>query len=646
MHRASLMHERTPQATFAALAAPFEVGGHLLRNRFVQGPMCAMYAAPDGSPTRQTVEYYRARAAGGAALIIVEITFTDDGGSRAFHAQLGAHSDTMIPGLSDLAEAIAAHGALPGLQLGHCGPQRVISAGPLVAPSAIPWAPGKRVPAALTTAEIEQIVQDHAAATRRAVQAGFQLLEVHAAHGYLANAFLTPASNTRTDSYGGSFENRLRFLLEVVAVMRAQLGRRRLLSIRLNGDDLLPGGLGVDEYCRVARALADHGVDILHVSAGTYRVMERRIPPMYLENESFARYAGILRKACGLPVIASGTIHDMQEAARLVASGEADLVALARPMFADPDLPGKVLDGRPEEVLPCIRCNTCLGREQGGRRGFCAVNPQTGREHETDVPSRLPRRIGIVGAGPAGIQMALTASSRGHRVTLWEKRDRIGGLLSAAALFPFKSTLPRLLRYYETALAKAGVDVRLGREIDPAALADDLVVLATGAGWRIPERIEERAAIPMYTPEQVAADRDRVGPRVIVVGAGLIGAETAWALALAGRSVTLVERDDDLDEDINLTARTVIERELARCGVQIRLNTDVEDVSGATAWVSENGIRRGQPCDAVVWTARRSDPVRDATAKAERPVLAVGECGGARGLYEATSSAYRAACRL
>ncbi|MCC6779530.1 MAG: FAD-dependent oxidoreductase [Hyphomicrobiales bacterium] len=618
-----------------------------MRNRFVQGPMCAMYAAPDGSATRQTVEYYRTRAAGGAALIIVEITFTDDGGSRAFHAQLGAHSDTMIPGLSDVAEAIAAQGALPGLQLGHCGPQRVISEGPLVAPSAIPWAPGKRVPAALTTAEIEQIVQDHAAATRRAVQAGFQLLEVHAAHGYLANAFLTPASNTRTDGYGGSFENRLRFLLDVVAVMRAQLGRRRLLSIRLNGDDLLPGGLGLDDYCRVARALADHGVDILHVSAGTYRVMERRIPPMYLENESFAKYAGILRKACGLPVIASGTIHNMHDAARLVACGEADLVALARPLFADPDLPSKVLDGRPDEVLPCIRCNTCLGREQGGRRGFCAVNPQTGREHETDAPSRLSRRIGIVGAGPSGIQMALSAAARGHRVTLWEKHDRIGGLLRAAAMLPFKSTLPRLLRYYETALAKAEIDVRLGREVDPAALGDDIVVLATGIRWRIPEMIQEHATIPICTPEQVTVDKDRLGSRVLVVGAGLIGAETAWALALTGRSITIVERDEDLDEDINLTARTVIELELARCGVQIRLNTEVEDVIGGTAWMSENGIRRGQPCDAVVWTARPRDPIRDAMGKAKRQhVLAIGECDGARGLYEATSSAHRAACRL
>ena len=369
------MSDRATTAQYAALASPLEIRGHYFRNRFVQGPMCAMYAAPDGSATRQNVEYYRARAAGGAALVIVEITFTDSEGSRAFHAQLGAHSDNMIPGLSDLAEAIAAAGAIPGIQFGHCGPQRVVWEDPVVAPSPIPWAPGKRTPIELTVSQIEQIVEDHAVATRRAVQAGFQLLEVHAAHGYLANAFLTPATNTRTDKYGGTFENRLRFLLEVVGVMRAELGPRRLLSIRLNGDDLLPGGLVVEDYYKVARALADHGVDILHVSAGTYRVMERRIPPMYLQNESFAKYAGGLRKACGLAVIASGTIHDMDEANRLIAAGEADLVALARPLFADPELPNKVVDGQIDNVLPCIRCNTCLGREQGGRRGFCAINP-------------------------------------------------------------------------------------------------------------------------------------------------------------------------------------------------------------------------------------------------------------------------------
>jgi 2,4-dienoyl-CoA reductase-like NADH-dependent reductase (Old Yellow Enzyme family) len=608
--------------------------------------MCAMYAAPDGSVTRQNVEYYRARAAGGAALIIVEITFTDDEGSRAFHAQLGAHNDNMIPGLSDLAEAIAAEGAVPGIQFGHCGPQRVIWEGPVVAPSPIPWATGKRTPIELTIPQIEQIVEDHAVATRRAVQAGFQLLEVHAAHGYLANAFLTPATNTRNDRYGGNFENRLRFLLEIVVVMRAELGPRRLLSIRLNGDDLLPGGLGVDDYCKVARALADSGVDIIHVSAGTYRVMERRIPPMYLQDESFAKYAGAIRKASGLPVIASGTIHDMNEANRLVSAGEADLVALARPLFADPDLPNKVIDGEIDNVLPCIRCNTCLGREQGGRRGFCAINPRTGREYETYAPSRAALSIGIVGAGPAGIQMALTAAARGHRVTLWDKRDRIGGLVRSAATLPFKSTLPRLLHYYEYALARAKVNICLGREVHPATLTDDLVVLATGTGWRIPPGIEECAAIPMLSAEDVLIGKT-VGSRVLVAGAGLIGAEIAWSLAAAGHRVTLGERDDTFDHDVNLLARIVIEQELARHNVQVRFNTEIEAVTGATVWMLENGVRRGQEFDAVVWTGRVRMAVSDATEKAGRSnVIAIGEFSGTRGLYETTSGAYRAACAL
>src|SRR6516165_7982662 len=207
---------------FPALGLPISIRGVSFRNRIVQAPMCAMYANADGSATRQTVEYYRARAAGGAGLIIVEITFTDDIGSRAFHAQLGAHDDRMIPGLTDIAEAVRADGAVAGLQLGHCGAQRVVSEPPVVAPSAIAWAPGKRVPGELTGEEIGRIVQDHADATRRAVQASFQLLELHAAHGYLVNTFLSPATNRRSDEYGGSFENRLRFPREVIAAMRAQ----------------------------------------------------------------------------------------------------------------------------------------------------------------------------------------------------------------------------------------------------------------------------------------------------------------------------------------------------------------------------------------------------------------------------------------
>src|SRR5262249_34032663 len=286
----------------------------------------------------------------------------------------------MIAGLADIAEAARAEGAVAGLQLGHCGAQRVVLEPPVVAPSAIAWAPGKRVPSELTGEEIARIVQDHADATRRAVQAGFQLLELHAAHGYLVNTFLSPATNRRSDEYGGSFENRLRFAREVIAAMRAELGPKRLLCARLNGEDLLPGGLDIDEYCKIAPALVEAGLDVIHVSAGTYRVMEKRIPPMYLGAETFAGDANPIRRAATVRFIASGTIHDPAEADRLIADGEADFVSLARPLFADPALPNKLLQNRPREVLPCIRCNTCLAREQGGGRGYCAVNPKTGRE--------------------------------------------------------------------------------------------------------------------------------------------------------------------------------------------------------------------------------------------------------------------------
>jgi NADPH-dependent 2,4-dienoyl-CoA reductase/sulfur reductase-like enzyme len=499
---------------------------------------------------------------------------------------------------------------------------------------------GKRVPRELMVEEIKQIVRDHAAATRRAVQAGFDLLEVHAAHGYLVNAFLTPSTNFRTDEYGGSPENRQRFLLEIARAMRAELGPKRLLCIRLNGDDLLEGGLGIEEYSKVARALAENGVDLIHVSAGTYRVMDKRIPPMYLANETFAGYASPIRKASGLPVIASGTIHDMAEANRLIAEGEADLIGLARPLFADPDLPNKVLTDRYAEVRPCIRCNTCVGREQSGKRAYCSVNPQTGHEYQAVPRPRSSRKVDIIGAGPAGIEMALRAAQRGHCVKLWEKREQIGGLIRTAARLPFKHTLPRLLRYYETALAHAGVTVELGREADPARLDGDVVVVATGLPWTVPPVISRRASVPVLGGEQAIERLGELGPKVLVVGGGLIGMEIAWALAARCR-VVLAERDSDFDDDVNLHARLVLIPELAKGQVDVRFQTEIADIGGRTAIATLN-MPANEEFDAVVWTPRPPVTSRPGGGK----IVAIGECAGARGLLESTASAYRAAIGL
>ena len=610
----------------SALVQPFDVRGKRFRNRLVQAPMCAMYAAPDGSVTPQVVEYYRARAHGGVALVIVEITFTDRLGSRAFHAQLGAHDDTMIPGLGELASAIKDAGAIAGLQLGHCGPQRVVAEPPVVAPSPIPWAPGKRVPHELTLEEIEAIVDDHREAGRRLAQAGFDLVELHGAHGYLLNAFLCPATNTRTDRYGGSPENRLRFPLEVVQALREGVGAKRLISFRLNGDDLLPGGLGIDSYRLIARELAQAGVDILHVSGGTYRVMERRIPPMYLPEAPFAAYARPIREAAGVPVIASGTIHDLELAERLVRDGDADFVSMARPMFADPALAQKVVENRCADIRPCIRCNTCLAREQGGLRGYCAVNPRTGREHEIVPPAMRKKSVAVIGAGPAGIEAALTAAARGHAVTLYERANRIGGQIAAAAKLPFKSTLPRLLRYYDRALQQAKVKVVCEASPQPGSIDAESIILSTGSRW--PSGQSSIGCIDaLLRPEAL-------GERVTVVGANTRGAEIAWWLGGLGKRVTLVERDAEFDDDVDLIQRLVLPAALAEAGVTVLFNTEFGPGGEGETVVLACGAE-----------SEVSGPL-DAWRVGGRQVELAGECAGARALIGATTSGYQAALRL
>ena len=632
---------------FPALSQPLTLRGIAFRNRMVMAPMCAMYAAADGSVTRQTVEYYRARARGGAGLVIAELTFMDALGSRAFHAELGAHNDLMIPGLSDLAEAIKAEGAVAGLQLGHCGSQRVIPDPPMLAPSPIPWMEGKRVPQEITLAEIRQLVVDHGEATRRLVQAGFDLVELHGAHGYLLNTFLSPATNLRTDEYGGSFDARLKFPIEAIRAVREQLGPNRLLSFRINGEDLLPGGLDIKAYAVVAKALAAAGVDLFHISAGTYRAMEKRVLPMYLEEGPFVSYARPIREGSGVPVIASCGIHDPDLAESIVRDGDADFISQARPLFADPDLPEKLLGGRTDEIRPCIRCNTCLQREQSGARALCAINPRTGREDEYVPPPRRKREVAVVGAGPAGIQAALSAAERGHRVVLYDRGAQIGGQLRVAAALPFKRTLPRLLRFYENALQRAGVQLRLGCEVSPSEVRADALVLALGSRWPLTPFSELTS--PVMDVVSALSQPDRLGRRVLIVGAQKRGAEAAWHLAMSGRTIILVDIASSFGEDVNIVDRIVIPPALTRLGVDVRFGCEVVVGDGGGVCLRSGGTQTALRVDSLIIAQGAVPPAPEVLAAWREcaPVsFNVGESAGMQGIIGATHSGHRMACRI
>jgi 2,4-dienoyl-CoA reductase-like NADH-dependent reductase (Old Yellow Enzyme family) len=638
-----------PPAGRPSLAQPLALRGHRLKNRLVVAPMCTNYAAPDGGVTRQLVDYYRARGAGGAGLVITEIAFIDALGSRGFQAQLGADRDRAIPGLGEIAEAIRDGGAMAGIQLGHCGSQRGLGEPPLVSASPIAWAPGKPVPKQLTIAEIGDVIAAFAQAARRAAAAGFDLIEVHGAHGYLVNAFLSPALNRRRDRYGGSAGNRRRFAIEVARNIRAAIGPDRLLSFRINGDDLLPGGLTIADYRIVARALVEAGVDLLHVSAGTYRAMVRRISPIYMAEAPFADLAGAIKKAVPVPVIASDTIHDPDLAERIVEQGVADLVSMARPNFADAELPGKILAGRDSAIIPCIRCNTCVAREQGGKRAYCAVNPATGREEDQAVPASRPRSILVIGGGPAGIECALGAARRGHAVTLAERASVLGGQIARAAELPFKAPLRRLCTYYDAALRDSTVALKLGVAVDAESrlIADhEVVVWATGPRWTKPS-IVAAAAMPAIDPIEALGRLYPSGSRIVVIGATMIGAELAWHLALRGCGVTLIERGSNFAADVNLIYRIALTEHLAEAGVELRFGMEALAIEAGVVVARSSARRKEFPADSAVAAfgagPRFLPEDLDANAAA---VHLIGECAGQFGLLAATKAAYRLAKRL
>jgi 2,4-dienoyl-CoA reductase-like NADH-dependent reductase (Old Yellow Enzyme family)/thioredoxin reductase len=532
---------------------PIKIGNLELRNRIVMPPMATGFGNSDGTVNEKLIRYYERRGEGEIGLIIVEATAIHPSGI-GFRGGLGIWDDRFIPGLKELAKRIKKNGAKSAIQLFHAGRQtrsKLIGTQP-VAPSPIPWFPMGEMPRELRAEEIEELVERFGDSARRAREAGFDAVEIHGAHGYLICQFLSPSSNKRRDEWGGeSYEKRARFAVECIRNARKKTGNDFPILFRISADEFTPDGLKIDEVEKIVSLLEKEGISAIHVSGGCYSSAWMIIPPMFIENGCYVKYAERIKKGVKIPVIVAGRITSPNFAEEIISKEKADMVSMGRALIADPEIIKKFKEGREDEIKFCIGCNYCSDSmaETGIR---CSVNPEVGREGEKFFRTS-PKRIMIVGGGPAGLSSAVFLKKKGHDVVLYEKEEKLGGNLRFACIPSFKTQMKNVIEHYENEARRLNVKIFTGVEVTPSVIQrenPDVLILSTGSIPLIPE-IKGIERKNVFLATDVLSERAKTGENVVVIGGGSIGCEVAVFLSERGKSVKIVEMMDKWGRDIS-----------------------------------------------------------------------------------------------
>lgn len=550
---------------FKHLFSPGQIGSMKLKNRIVMSPMGNYLANPDGTVSEADIAFYSARAKGGVGLIFTECMFVESRRGRGNTHQISAAEDRCVEGLQRLAEAIHALDSKIVAQIYHPGRQGVSAVNdnlPMLAPSAIECAVVHQPAVMMTTAEVQNMVSHFVAAAGRVQEAGFDGVEVHGAHGYLINEFLSPYTNQRTDQYGGSFDNRMRFLSEIVSGIRSRCGADFPLIVRLSVDEFLDTigrkdqGLKLADGIEIAKRLEQLGIDAVDVSSGIYETMSVAWEPASYDQGWKIYLSEAIKKAVNIPVIGVSAIRDPEYAERVLEEGKLDFVGSARQHFADPEWANKAREGRVGEIRKCISCLLCMesliSADMTGTPCRCSINIEGGRE-SVYVNLRQDgegRTVAIIGGGPAGMEAARILSARKFKPVIFEKQSRLGGQLVLAAKPPKKEKLNWLIQYLQIQMQKLQVDVRLNteanlqqlQELDPYA-----VFVAQGSEPLLPRNIKGLDSESVCTAQQVlSGERSFSKQKVAVIGSGMTGIETAELLAGQGKTVTVFEMADEI----------------------------------------------------------------------------------------------------
>lgn len=648
------------QQQYPALCAPLKIGNVTLRNRMCSAPMGFPDLTEDGCLTEGAIAFYELRAKGGAAVVTVSEAAVDYTRGKSHGRLINLQNPGVLAGLTNAARAIQRHGALASIELNHAGMlsefdviaserkgNREIHYGP--ADAVLP--DGTNV-VGMSEADITEAIGLFAKGAALIRRAGFDMVMIHAGHGWLIHQFLSPLTNTRTDRYGGSAENRARFAEEVIDAVRQAVGPGFPIELRISAMELAKDGLTEEDALAFAERIQDR-IDLLHVSAGGEPDFGVTHPSMFAESGCNVHFAAALKKHLRIPVATVGALNEPEEMEKILRNGEADVVCMARALLADPELPKKVEQNRTDEILRCMRCFVCHAERMLTQTRVCAVNPLIGREAETRYlpPAKKSRRVLVAGGGPGGLQFALTAAERGHRVTLCEKSDALGGNLRAEFAAPFKTAFPKYVAVMRRRLELQNVEIRMNTEVTPelvASLEPDALAVAVGSIPRslpipgIDGKHVLYAADPAFCPETA-------GRRVAVLGGGQVGCETAVWLAMQGHTVTVAELTDEAAADANPRHRPLLMKQLAESGVTVRcgLRAMAVEASGLRC-ISRDGAEVLLPADTVVIAAglqSRSKTV-DALRGTAPEVILIGDCVRPGSIRAAVFRAFHAALDL
>jgi len=636
---------------------PTSIGQMQLKNRIVMPPMGTGYAGNDGTVGQRMLDYYEARARGGTGLIIVE--GSPPGLQCARPNQVSLGDDKFIPEWRKLTDVAHKYNARIAIQIMHStmenwdGKAVQVGPSPVIVPTRVMGISGEP-PHELTLEEIAERVEWFASAARRAKEAGFDGVEIHGAHQYLVAAFLSSATNQRKDKYGGSVENKARFLVEILQATREEVGPDFPAWVRLNAQEWgVENGVTIEETKQVVPLAVAAGAQATHVSgygAGSYITTA----PISDTPGFLVPLAEEVKKLTKVPIIAVGRL-DLELGERILEEGKADLIAIGRRLIADPDLPNKVTEGRLDEVIPCIGCMECIERLAFAERGegmTCVINPTVGKEKAYQIkPVGKAKNVVVVGGGPAGMQAAIVAAQRGHKVILFEKDAKLGGQLNIAALPPFKGDIFPWIDYLVNQVKKAGVQVKLNTDATAEIITKmnpDAVVIATGVIPAMPD-IAGIDKSNVVTARDVLSGKAKAGQNVVIIGGGMVGCETGHYLTQQGKTVTIIEILKRMASDMFPMARRRLMDGLRSKKVTLLTSATCEEIKKDSVQVTTaEGKKETIRADTVIIAVgyKANERLYKALEDKVPEVYCTGDSSEPRRILEAVNEGYRAGLAL